>query len=94
MVHSCRAIEEVTFHHPGVIEQSKNDFIMVKVDVTRDGNPLYDPLLKQYNVKGVPTIVFLDMQGKERSDLRLVDFLPPDQFLGRMSELKKSAPGH
>lgn len=89
----CRAIEEVTFHHPGVIEQSKNDFIMVKVDVTSDGNPLYDRLLKQYNVKGVPTIVFLDMQGKERSDLRLVDFLPPDQFLGRMAELKKPISG-
>ena len=87
----CRAIEDVVFHHPGVIEQSKNDFIMIKVDVTRDGNPLYDRLLKQYDVKGVPTIVFLDTQGKERSDLRLVDFLPPDQFLGRMVELKKSA---
>lgn len=86
----CRAIEDVTFHHPGVIEQSNNDFIMIKVDVTRDGNPVYDRLLKQYNVKGVPTIVFLDMQGKERSDLRLVDYLPPDQFLSRMVELKKS----
>jgi hypothetical protein len=62
---------------------------MIKVDVTRGGNPLYDRLLKDYGVKGVPTIVFIDMQGRERSDLRLVDFLPPDQFLSRMEELKR-----
>jgi len=47
-------------------------------------------LLKEYGVKGVPTIVFLDPNGKERRDLRLVDYLPPDQFLGRMAEVMKT----
>jgi thiol:disulfide interchange protein DsbD len=47
-------------------------------------------LLQQYEVKGVPSVVFLDTDGKEKRDLRLVDYLPPDQFLGRMAELKKS----
>ncbi len=88
----CRALEEVTFNHPGVVQQAKNDFIMIKVDVTRGGNPLYDRLLEVYDVRGVPTIVFLDTQGKERPDLRLVDFLPPDQFLSRMAELKRFNP--
>jgi thiol:disulfide interchange protein DsbD len=41
-------------------------------------------------VKGVPTIVFLDTDGKERRDLRLVDYIPSDQFLGRMAALKKT----
>ena len=41
-------------------------------------------------IKGVPTIVFLEGNGKERSDLRLVDYLPPVQFIGRMAEVKKS----
>ena len=54
---------------------------MVKVDVTKGGNPYHEELLKKYNVKGVPTIVFLDADGKERADLRLVDYLPPDKFL-------------
>ena len=39
---------------------------------------------------GVPTIVFLDAQGRERTDLRLVDYLPPEAFLNRMAELKRS----
>jgi thiol:disulfide interchange protein DsbD len=60
------------------------------VDVTKGGNPFHEALLKQYSVKGVPTVVFLDEQGKERPDLRLVDFLPPDQFLISMHNLKKT----
>jgi thiol:disulfide interchange protein DsbD len=72
-----------------VVNQAQSDFVMVKVDVTKGGNPLHERLLKEYEVKGVPTIVFLDSGGKERRDLRLVDFLPADQFMGRMAELKE-----
>jgi thiol:disulfide interchange protein DsbD len=39
----------------------------------------------------VPTVVFLDQNGAERLDLRLVDYLPPEQFLERMAQLQ-SAP--
>jgi thioredoxin:protein disulfide reductase len=62
---------------------------MVKVDLTRGGNPVHDRLLKQYNIKGVPTIVFLNAQGNERAELRLVDYLPPDQFLGLMDKIRQ-----
>ena len=86
----CRELEAVTFHHPDVVRQAEKDFTMIKVDVTKGGNPLYDRLLEQYSVRGVPTIVFLDAQGMERLDLRLVDFLPPDPFLGRMVSVKKA----
>jgi thiol:disulfide interchange protein DsbD len=85
----CNELEEVTFHDASVVNQAESDFVMAKVDVTRGGNPVYERLLQQYEVKGVPTIVFLDNEGKEKRGLRLVDFLPPDQFLGRMAELKK-----
>ena len=32
----------------------------------------------------------VDPDGKERADLRLMDYLPPDQFVNRMTALKKS----
>jgi thiol:disulfide interchange protein DsbD len=85
----CRELEEVTFHNPEIVKQAKRNFIMVKVDLTRGGNPDHEQLLHQYGVKGVPTVVFLDGEGKERDDLRLVDFLPADQFLIRMVEANR-----
>lgn len=84
----CRELEQVTFHQADVVRQARKDFIMVKVDVTIGGNSLNERLLKQYGVQGVPTVVFLDARGKERADLRLVDFLPPEPFLNRMADLK------
>ena len=85
----CRELDEVTFRDPEIVKQAKRDFIMIKIDLTQKGNPVHERLLDQYGVKGVPTVVFLDHQGKERRDLRLVDYLPADQFLIRMAEVKK-----
>jgi len=85
----CRELEEITFHDAVIVKQAKQNFIMIKVDLTRKENPIHEHLLKEYKVKGVPTVVFLDRQGNERSDLRLVDFLPASQFLIRMAEAKK-----
>jgi len=63
---------------------------MIKVDLTRRGNSDTDRLLRKFEVKGVPTVVFLDLAGQERQDLRLVDYLPPGQFLVRMAEIRKT----
>jgi len=40
--------------------------------------------MREYNVQGVPTIVFLDEQGRERPNTRVLGFLPPDAFLERV----------
>jgi thiol:disulfide interchange protein DsbD len=84
----CRELDNITFHDAEIVKQAKLDFIMIKVDLTRKGNPLHEQLLKEYEVKGVPTVVFLNVKGNERRDLRLVDFLPANQFLIRMAEAK------
>ena len=83
----CRELDTVTFHHPDVVNLTEQHFTLIKVDVTKGGNTVHERLLKQYNVKGVPTIVFLDAHGQERSDLRLVDFIPPDQFMNVITGL-------
>ena len=85
----CRELEEVTFHDPQIVKQAKNDFVMIKVDLTRKGNPNHQVLLNNYEVKGIPTIVFLGREGKELKSLRLVDFEPASQFLIRMAEGRK-----
>jgi thiol:disulfide interchange protein DsbD len=85
----CRELEESTFHDPAVVKQAQNGFVMIKVDVTQGGNPIHERLLQEYGIKGVPTVVFLNADGKECHDLRLLDFLPPDQMVTRLSRLQK-----
>jgi thiol:disulfide interchange protein DsbD len=87
----CRELENITFHDERVVKQSDQDFVMIKVDLTRKRDQVNERLLRQYDVKGVPTVVFFDRRGNERVDLRLLDYLPPDQFLIRMAELTKGS---
>ncbi len=85
----CRELDEITFHHPDVVKLADQNFIMIKVDLTQKGNPVHARLLGRYGIKGVPTVVFLDGRGNERRDLRLVDYLPPEQMLSRMAAAQK-----
>jgi thiol:disulfide interchange protein DsbD len=86
----CRELEEITFHDAAVVKLAASAFVMVKVDVTGSDNPTHDRLLREYGIKGVPTVVFLDPDGNERQELRLVDYLSADQMLNRMAQLLRS----
>jgi thiol:disulfide interchange protein DsbD len=85
----CRELDEITFHHAEVVKRARQDFIMIKVDLTRKGNPVQERLVARFGIKGVPTVVFLDGRGNECRNLRLVDYLPPEQFLARMAAVNK-----
>jgi thiol:disulfide interchange protein DsbD len=86
----CRELEQITFHDPAIVKLAGSDFVMIKVDLTRKGDPMNEHLLRQYEVRGVPTVVFLDRDGRERRDLRVVDFLPPAQFIKHMVVVRSS----
>ncbi len=85
----CRELDDITFHHPDVVKLADRDFVMVKVDLTQKGNPVHQRLLSKYGIKGVPTVIFLDGQGNECRNLRLMDYLPPSLLLLRMAGLSK-----
>jgi len=40
--------------------------------------------LEQFGVVGVPTIVFIDVQGREVQESRVVGYLGPDDFLQKV----------
>ncbi len=79
----CRRLENETFHNPEVVELSR-EFITIKVDLTRGGVPLHEYLVEKYRVSGVPTVIFLAPDGSEMEELRVIDFMPPDRFIGLM----------
>ena len=85
----CRQMERETFTDPDVIKQAQHGFVMVKVDLTQAVDNDKADLLKRFQVKGVPTVVFLDSHGQERTDLRLVGSAPPSVFLNHMAQVKR-----
>ena len=76
----CKELDKFTFTAPEVVELSGN-FIMLKVDLTTADSPLNKSLREKYNIRGVPTLIFLDSNGEEQKDLRVVGFRERDDFL-------------
>jgi thiol:disulfide interchange protein DsbD len=81
----CKRLDEETFTDPRVAEQFKS-FVAVKANLTREDDPQVSALRRQFDVHGVPVIVFLGPDGQERRELRLNDWVPPEEFLALMKK--------
>lgn len=55
--------------------------LMVKADVTLETSPANVDAQDRFGVDGVPTVLFLDVSGLEREDLRSVSFVRPTPWL-------------
>ncbi len=86
----CRELDDRTFHDARVADLTEKEFTLIKVDLTRSGDPIHEKLLQKYLIQGVPTIIFFDRNGQEIKELRLVDFEPPEPFLERLNKVKQS----
>lgn len=80
----CKELDEKTFSDPRVHEALLKRALF-KADLTRANSPEAVALSRQYEILGVPTVVFLDAAGQERRDLRLVGFEEPESFLRRLA---------
>jgi thiol:disulfide interchange protein DsbD len=81
----CRELDEKTFSDARV-RDALSQRRLYKADLTRTGSTEVAELSDRFAILGVPTIVFLDATGKERTDLRLVGFEGPDAFLARLAK--------
>jgi thiol:disulfide interchange protein DsbD len=80
----CKEMDAQTFATPEVVSRSR-DFVMLKVDLTSTEDPKAGALREKYQVKGVPTFVFLRPDSKEMADLRGTGFESKDVFLEKMN---------
>ena len=83
----CLELERITFTDSRVIEATDH-MVRLKVDLTHFDSPESEEIRRQYNVAGVPTIVFLDDEGNEVTEARVVGFVGPDEFLRRMDRVR------
>ena len=83
----CKELDHKTFTDSAVVSELDR-YVRVKADLTVAEDETTKALTKQYEILGVPTIVFVDASGAERKDLRLTGFEPPDKFLARAKSIR------
>ncbi len=76
----CHEMENTTFTDAEVRRQAER-FAMLKADITRENDDT-SALVEQYQVKGVPTVIFVDSGGTEVH--RLVGYTAADEMLVAM----------
>jgi thiol:disulfide interchange protein DsbD len=80
----CKELDHKTFNQPEVVD-AVGGFVTIKADLTHHGSPEVRALRKKYDIRGVPTIVFIDASGRERAELRAVQFIDKNEFLRRLN---------
>ncbi len=84
---ACKELEEYTFTDAQVQELGKQ-FVLLRFDATEDSAEV-NAILKEFNIIGLPTLVFYDRKGDQRDDERVTGFEKADRFVQRMQNILK-----
>ena len=79
---ACYEFEEIVFPHPDVVKALSNS-VLIQADVTANDSE-DKALMKHYQVRGLPSILFFDKNGHEEIRLRAVGFEEADVFTQRI----------
>jgi thiol:disulfide interchange protein DsbD len=82
---SCKEMEKYTFPDSAVIG-ALEPFMLLRADVT-DNNDDDKALLQRFKSFGPPTIAFFDRSGFERTNFKLVGFVPAEKFSEHVQSL-------
>jgi thiol:disulfide interchange protein DsbD len=89
----CKELDKLTFTDADVKREAER-FVTLKLDLTRN-DPATDAgrARKRFDIIGVPTVLFLDAEGKEEESLRLTGFEKPALFVSRMKRVASPPAG-
>ena len=80
---ACKDLDRKTWSSEEVILESTR-FVMIRIDSTFTSSDAED----DYDVVGLPTIIFLDSSGNQVESLRLSGFVTPEGMLEKMKSVK------
>jgi len=80
---ACKELEKFTFPHEEVMQRADR-FVFLRADLTHIGSAPVQAILKRYNIKGMPTVIFLNAEGREVASQRVVGFVDGKNFAQRM----------
>ena len=78
---ACKELDKLTFSDPAV-EREAGRFVALKVDATDDEDPKVEQALSEFRVKGLPTVILYDSEGREAK--RFTDFVAAEPFLAAL----------
>jgi thiol:disulfide interchange protein DsbD len=76
---ACKEFEEHTFTKPQV-QQALSNSVLIQIDLTETFSESSVELMESYDIFGLPSILFFDLQGQELSNQRVTGFMGADEF--------------
>lgn len=73
----CKRLDQETYNDDAVASYLNDELVCIKIDTESNGG-----LARNYDVSGIPVIVFLSSDGREVE--RINGYMPPDVFLDRV----------
>lgn len=86
---ACKVLEETTLSDPQVLA-AMEDFDLYRVDIT-EINADSQAIMEQYNILGLPALVFFTPAGPELPESRVLGEMKPERFLEHLD--KRVMPG-
>jgi thiol:disulfide interchange protein DsbD len=81
---ACKVLEETTLSHPDVLN-AMNGFDLYRVDIT-EINADSQAIMEQYNILGLPALVFFTPASAEIPDSRVLGEMGPDRFIRHLEQ--------
>src|SRR4030095_5929260 len=89
----CKELDKLTFTDAAVKKEAER-FVTLKLDLTgNDPNSEAGRARQRFAIRGVPTVLFLDSNGRELGNLRLEGFEKPAVFLEKRMRQVESPVG-
>lgn len=85
---ACKEFEKYTFPDPAVI-QALDNTVWMQIDLT-DNTPVNLSFQEEFNVLGLPTILFFDAQGNELKQSRVTGFMKAEAFANHVNRSLKN----
>lgn len=80
---ACKEFEEYTFPKPNV-QQALANTVLIQIDLTDTGSDESVELMEHFDVFGLPSILFFDLNGEELSQQRVTGFMGADEFTAHL----------
>ncbi|MBD3265088.1 protein-disulfide reductase DsbD [bacterium] len=83
---ACKELDAFTYSDDRVEEELK-DYVNIKVDY-ESPEVNKDELKEEYNIPGLPLVVFYDSKGNRLPDKRITGYMGPDKFLEHIKDIE------